>query len=74
MQNYNINIYNIYKTINSFKWFTHTDMNKNDGKTVHKEVPSHLTRLRIPQVPTSEGKDSNIDFEDEKVIEWSDID
>ena len=48
-------------------------MNKNDGKTVHKEVPSHLARLRIPQVATSEGKASNSGFEDEKIIEWSDI-
>ena len=49
-------------------------MKKNDGKTVHKEVPSHLARLRIPQVATSEREDINSGFEDEKIIEWSDID
>ena len=37
----------------------------NDGKTVHKEVPSHLARLRILQVATSEEKDSNSGFEEE---------
>ena len=43
-------------------------MNKNDGKTVHTEEPSHLARLKIPQVATSEGMDSNSGFEDGKNI------